>query len=136
MLKLYSYGKNKVPFFEDYTASNDVCTKGFMRMFCYLTGSKYMILFLKFPQNSFIYLQFCMCFVEQWIFFFLFITDDKEQKQSQKVLGELENIDDDCDRNDIAFVKIDDDKEAAEWGIDEIPTIVRAKIWDFRMSNI
>lgn len=43
---------------------------------------------------------------------------------SQKVLVELENIDDECDQNDIAFVKIDDDKEAAEWGIDEIPTIV------------
>ncbi|KAJ6634044.1 putative protein disulfide-isomerase C1F5.02, partial [Pseudolycoriella hygida] len=49
---------------------------------------------------------------------------DRDQKQSQKVLLELENIDDDCDQNDIAFVKIDDDNEAAEWGIDEIPTIV------------
>ncbi|XP_037043198.1 uncharacterized protein LOC119079410 isoform X3 [Bradysia coprophila] len=49
---------------------------------------------------------------------------DKDQKLSQKVLVELENIDDDCDQNDIAFVKIDDDNEAAEWGIDEIPTIV------------
>lgn len=51
-------------------------------------------------------------------------TDDKDQKRSQKVLVELENIDDECDQNDIAFVKIDDDKEALEWGIDEIPTIV------------
>ncbi|XP_031616558.1 uncharacterized protein LOC116336680 isoform X3 [Contarinia nasturtii] len=49
---------------------------------------------------------------------------DKDQKKSQKVLAELENIDDECDQNDIAFVKIDDDKEAEEWGIDEIPTIV------------
>ncbi|XP_055320490.1 uncharacterized protein LOC129577457 isoform X25 [Sitodiplosis mosellana] len=49
---------------------------------------------------------------------------DKDQKKSQKVLNELENIDDECDQNDIAFVKIDDDKEAEEWGIDEIPTIV------------
>ncbi|XP_032590983.1 uncharacterized protein LOC6560091 isoform X2 [Drosophila grimshawi] len=49
---------------------------------------------------------------------------DKDQKKSQKVLGELENIDDECDQNDIAFVKIDDDKEAKEWGIDEIPSIV------------
>jgi len=49
---------------------------------------------------------------------------DKDQKKSQKVLGELENIDDECDQNDIAFVKIDDDKEAEEWGIEEIPTIV------------
>ncbi|XP_030560103.1 uncharacterized protein LOC115761853 isoform X1 [Drosophila novamexicana] len=49
---------------------------------------------------------------------------DKDQKKSQKVLAELENIDDECDQNDIAFVKIDDDKEAKEWGIDEIPSIV------------
>lgn len=40
------------------------------------------------------------------------------------MLAELENIDDECDQNDIAFVKIDDDKEALEWGIDVIPTIV------------
>lgn len=52
------------------------------------------------------------------------VADDKDDKVSQKVLAELENIDDECDQNDIAFVKIDDDKEAAEWGIDEIPTIV------------
>lgn len=51
-------------------------------------------------------------------------ADDKDDKVSQKVLTELENIDDECDQNDIAFVKIDDDKEAAEWGIDTIPTIV------------
>lgn len=57
-------------------------------------------------------------------FFLLAFPDDKDQKKSQKVLAELENIDDECDQNDIAFVKIDDDKEAEEWGIDEIPTIV------------
>lgn len=51
-------------------------------------------------------------------------ADDKDQKKSQKILAELENIDDECDQNDIAFVKIDDDKEAKEWGIDEIPSIV------------
>lgn len=63
-----------------------------------------------------------------WFFlFFSFLLiqlDDKDQKKSQKVLVELENIDDECDQNDIAFVKIDDDKEADEWGIEEIPTIV------------
>lgn len=58
--------------------------------------------------------------------------DDKDQKKSQKVLAELENIDDECDQNDIAFVKIDDDKEAEEWGIDEIPTIVNI---DFQILN-
>lgn len=36
----------------------------------------------------------------------------------------MENIDDECDQNDIAFVKIDDDKEAKEYGIETIPTMV------------
>ncbi|XP_055374125.1 uncharacterized protein LOC129607269 isoform X7 [Condylostylus longicornis] len=49
---------------------------------------------------------------------------DKDQKKSQKVLAELENIDDECDQHDIAFVKIDDDGEAKEYGIEEFPTIV------------
>lgn len=57
-----------------------------------------------------------------------FISDDKDQKVSQKILTELENIDDECDQHDIAFVKIDDDKEAAEWGIDVIPTIVSSHV--------
>ncbi|XP_051174999.1 uncharacterized protein LOC127290468 isoform X2 [Leptopilina boulardi] len=49
---------------------------------------------------------------------------DKDQKKSQKVLSELENIDDDCDQHNIAFVKIDDEDEAKEYGIDEVPTLV------------
>ncbi|EEB16861.1 predicted protein [Pediculus humanus corporis] len=49
---------------------------------------------------------------------------DKDQRESKKVLEELENIDDDCDRNNIAFVKIDNDDEAKEYGIDELPTLV------------
>lgn len=36
----------------------------------------------------------------------------------------MENIDDECDQNDIAFVKIDDDAEAKEYGIDNLPTLV------------
>lgn len=40
------------------------------------------------------------------------------------MLAELENIDDECDQNDIAFVKIDDDKEAKEYGIENVPTMV------------
>lgn len=51
-------------------------------------------------------------------------VDDKDQKKSQKVLVELENIDDDCDQNNIAFVKIDDDSEAKEYGIDNFPSLV------------
>ncbi|XP_054268035.1 uncharacterized protein LOC128989922 isoform X4 [Macrosteles quadrilineatus] len=49
---------------------------------------------------------------------------DKDQKKSQKVLAELENIDDECDQNDIAFVKIDNDAEAKEYGIDTLPALI------------
>ncbi|XP_072391995.1 uncharacterized protein hlk isoform X1 [Diabrotica undecimpunctata] len=49
---------------------------------------------------------------------------DKGQKKSQKVLAELENIDDECDTNNIAFVKIDNPDEAKEYGIDTIPSLV------------
>ncbi|XP_069688963.1 uncharacterized protein hlk isoform X3 [Periplaneta americana] len=49
---------------------------------------------------------------------------DKDQKKSQKVLAELENIDDECDHNGIAFVKIDNDEEAKEYGIENLPTLV------------
>lgn len=52
------------------------------------------------------------------------LSDDKEQKKSGKILAELENIDDDCDEHNIAFVKIDDAEEAKEYGIDELPTLV------------
>uniref|UniRef100_A0ABD2XLF9 Thioredoxin domain-containing protein n=1 Tax=Trichogramma kaykai TaxID=54128 RepID=A0ABD2XLF9_9HYME len=49
---------------------------------------------------------------------------DKDQKKSAKILAELENIDDDCDEHNIAFVKIHDAEEAKEYGIDELPTLV------------
>lgn len=50
--------------------------------------------------------------------------DDDDGKESETVLAELENIDDECDSMGIAFVKIDDLKEAAEYGIDSTPTLV------------
>lgn len=40
------------------------------------------------------------------------------------MLAELENIDDECDQNNIVFVKIDNDEEAKEYGIDVIPSLV------------
>lgn len=54
----------------------------------------------------------------------IYFADDKDQKKSQKVLAELENIDDECDQNDIAFVKIDNDAEAKEYGIDSLPALI------------
>lgn len=40
------------------------------------------------------------------------------------MLKELENIDDECDSNDIAFVKISNLDEAKEYGLDELPALV------------
>lgn len=40
------------------------------------------------------------------------------------ILEELEKIDDDCDKHGIQFVKIDDDRAAKEYGIDDVPAIV------------
>lgn len=39
-------------------------------------------------------------------------------------MNELENIDDECDKLGIAFVKIDNDEEAKEYGIEKIPSMV------------
>lgn len=51
-------------------------------------------------------------------------SDDHGDDESMTVLGELEKIDDDCDRHGIQFVKIDDVKAAEAFGIDELPSIV------------
>lgn len=40
------------------------------------------------------------------------------------VLKELENIDDECDHNEIAFVKISNLDEAKEYGLDSLPALV------------
>ncbi|XP_071549030.1 uncharacterized protein hlk isoform X4 [Panulirus ornatus] len=49
---------------------------------------------------------------------------DKDDEEDHEVLGELENIDDDCEQAGIPFVKIDNDAEAKEYGIEELPTLV------------
>lgn len=43
---------------------------------------------------------------------------------SEQVLEELENIDDDCQDEDIQFVKTDDRKAMKDWGIDDTPAVV------------
>lgn len=50
--------------------------------------------------------------------------DDNNDKKSAKVLGELENIDDECDQLGIAFVKIDNAEEAKEYGIEKLPKLL------------
>jgi len=52
------------------------------------------------------------------------IADDGDEKESRKVLVELERIDDECDQKGITFVKIDNAEEAKEYGIEDLPTII------------
>jgi hypothetical protein len=52
------------------------------------------------------------------------VADDNDDEDSMQVLGDLETIDDDCDKHGIQFVKIDDDVAAKEFGIDDVPALV------------
>lgn len=53
------------------------------------------------------------------------LQDDRDDEKSQKVLKELENIDDEADEHDLPFIKIDDDQVARDYGIDdELPCLV------------
>lgn len=41
-----------------------------------------------------------------------------------RILNELENIDDDLTREGITIIRMDNDAEAKEYGIDHLPTLV------------
>lgn len=71
----------------------------------------------------------CFCLSVDFIchFFFLsmFLLPDRPQdKKSEKVLRELENIDDEADQLGIAFVKIADEELAEEYSLSTMPTLV------------
>jgi hypothetical protein len=51
-------------------------------------------------------------------------TDDKEDKQDIRILNELENIDDELDKEGIVIVRIDNEMEAKEYGLDHLPALV------------
>ena len=52
------------------------------------------------------------------------ISDDNNDAKSQRVLNELENIDDECDQLGVIFVKIDSVDEAKEYGMERIPGLL------------
>ena len=56
--------------------------------------------------------------------FLLHVPDDNDDRKSQRILNELENIDDECDQLGVVFVKIDNPDEAKEYGIEKIPSLV------------
>ena len=50
--------------------------------------------------------------------------DDKEDKQNMRILNELENIDDDLEKAGIVIIRMDNEAEAKDFGIDHLPTLV------------
>lgn len=57
------------------------------------------------------------------IYLFLQLNaDDNGDETSERVLDQMEKIDDDCDKHGIQFVKIDDNKANKEYGIDKVST--------------
>ncbi|GIY02018.1 thioredoxin domain-containing protein [Caerostris extrusa] len=48
----------------------------------------------------------------------------EDNEESERVLQELENIDDEADAKDIGFVKIADENLAIEYGLDSLPALI------------
>lgn len=57
------------------------------------------------------------------IVLFISYADDSTSNASQRILKELENIDDDCDQHNIPFVKIDDSQLEVSYGIKNPPAL-------------
>lgn len=58
------------------------------------------------------------------ILYSLTFPDDKDSKQDIRILNEIENIDDDLEKEGIVIVRIDNDAEAKEYGIDHLPALI------------
>lgn len=59
------------------------------------------------------------------LYLVLFVFIDKEgDKKSQKILAELENIDDECEEKGISFVKTSDEGVDKEYDLPELPAVV------------
>lgn len=54
---------------------------------------------------------------------FLLLADAEGDKKAQKILNELENIDDECEEKDIDFVKTSDDDIDKEYDLPGLPAL-------------
>lgn len=55
--------------------------------------------------------------------YYYFLTDKEGDKKSQKILSELENIDDECEEKDIDFVKTSDEGIDKEYDLSSLPAL-------------
>lgn len=51
-------------------------------------------------------------------------TDHDDDKKAQKIIAELENIDDECEEKDIDFVKTSDEDIDKEYDLETLPALV------------
>lgn len=56
-------------------------------------------------------------------FLFIFKPDEEGDKRSQKILNELENIDDECEEKNIDFVKTSDEGIDKEYDLADLPAL-------------
>ena len=80
--------------------------------------------FCKFLTTFSIHFQTVLTWKNAYTYPIVDVTDDKTKAEHLAVLKELENIDDECDSNEIAFVKISNLDEAKEYGLDILPALV------------
>lgn len=52
------------------------------------------------------------------------ISDAENDKKSQKIINELENIDDECEEMEITFIKSSDDNIQQEYDLPSLPSLV------------
>lgn len=53
----------------------------------------------------------------------MFVIDNEGDKKAQKILNELENIDDECEEKSIDFVKTSDEGIDKEYDLAELPAL-------------
>lgn len=73
--------------------------------------------------NKLLSIEFCHYHLFTYNFNIIF-KDADECEQCTKILEELENIDDDCDRHGITFVKTKDFPVAEQYGVHDYPALV------------
>lgn len=90
----------------------------------YLNGKK--INYNKQSINNIHYQLLLIFVILKFTFFILYLSwiDDKDDREDIRILNELENIDDELDKEGIVIVRLDDENEAKEYGIDHLPTLV------------
>lgn len=76
-------------------------------------------------ENEHVVVYFCKLHLPVLSTYFKGEFPDKEgDKRSQKILQELENIDDECEDKDIDFVKISDEGIQKEYDLPGLPSVV------------